>query len=177
MGPTPLSFERIVVVGPRAGRAKAGGWSSIYFKVLGSREKKLERVTVARPFFFSQFFVLARKASPACVVAEKATIRLPHTRLGELGASLMTSFTILSMLLGLSVDDHTACCLHASREAFRASSKFVGRLSRARRRSARRSEQLLDCGSHSAMGTNIRAGVRSHGTSRGESRSLFCPPY
>ena len=36
MGPTPLSFERIVVVGPRAGRAKAGGWSSIYFKVLVS---------------------------------------------------------------------------------------------------------------------------------------------
>ena len=160
----------------RAGQKQGGGvrYTSKSLVV----EKKTWSVSRSRGrFSFRQFFVLARKASPACVVAEKATIRLPHTRLGELGASLMTSFTILSMLLGLSVDDHTACCLHASREASRASSKFVGRLSRARRRSARRSEQMLDCGSHSATGTDLSAVVRSRGTSRGESRSLFCPPY
>ena len=106
MGPTPLSSERIVVVGPRAGRAKAGGWSSIYFKVPGSREKYLERVTVARPFFFSQFFVLARKASPACVVAEKDTIEPLRSALDVLGESLMASSTIVSMLLSLPIVDH-----------------------------------------------------------------------
>ena len=106
MGPTPLSSERIVVVGPRAGRAKAGGWSSIYFKVLGSREKELYRVTVqVAVFFFSRFFSGA-KPSPACVVAGKGTIEPLCSALDVLGESLMASSTIVSMLLSPPIVDH-----------------------------------------------------------------------
>ena len=105
MGPTPLSFERIVVVGPRAGRAKAGGWSSIYFKVLGSREKKMYRVTVQVAVFLFAIFSGA-KPSPACVVAGKGTIEPLCSALDVLGESLMASSTIVSMLLPPPVVDH-----------------------------------------------------------------------
>lgn len=68
MGPTPLSSERIVVVGPRAGRAKAGGWSSIYFKV---EKKDVSCHGPSGGFFFSRFF-LARSLRQLASSLEKA---------------------------------------------------------------------------------------------------------
>ena len=88
MGPTPLSSERIVVVGPRAGRAKAGGWSSIYFKVLGSREKESCRVTVQvavfsfRDFFWREAFASLRRRwkrhHRAAVLGSRRVGRVAH---------------------------------------------------------------------------------------------------
>ena len=102
MGPTPLSSERIVVVGPRAGRAKAGGWSSIYFKV----EKKRCIVSRSKWRFFLFAIFSGAKPSPACVVAEKATIEPLRSALDVLDESLMASSTIVSMLLSPPVVDH-----------------------------------------------------------------------
>ena len=105
MGPTPLSSERIVVVGPRAGRAKAGGWSSIYFKVLGSREKD-SIVSRSKWRFFLFAIFSGAKPSPACVVAGKGTIEPLCSALDVLGESLMASSTIVSMLLSPPIVDH-----------------------------------------------------------------------